>query len=532
VDDIELTIRDAWIRLRDDVLANRDELRRRVIRMERPDVGRPLREWCLALRAGDTRLRGPLVDVQPASAVNPKRNGGHAVAHTVTITTSALRKLCAPVYLEGLTLDEAAARLGVYKQVLVAARVRGTIRCRYVEGLGGFWGKPRPVLHGEELDPMRRGFEPPDEALGYTALFDPQRVPEGIAQTLVRVPIERPRGPDYRDRSGLHPEHPLNDPGDDAPRKRPRLPPAPTQDIGAWYKWKGEEYIGYDWRSTNPRVKARYEAHQQKKALAREAQRRRYRERPPPSKSRGSIEFKGFSWLCPRCGKRGRVLYYPLAAINLLESEPRERAALRRAGVRAAPRPPRVAGFACWRCHGMRGLSRAPGKLRGFWNDLVAHLSGGLLYGREVARPAWISPVRKVAYHTHPGARPPLRRLAVQERLLMGWTHKRIAADLGIGMGTVETHVRDIYRQHRVHDRRALARQLGVKLMMKREQVGARLGAGQSYKQIAREMGISYWSVKGHARVLRRQIVSRETGVEGCEASSDRGTRRASPAAK
>lgn len=401
------------------------------------------------------------------------------------------------------------------KQDLFYARVTGTIRCRYVEGLGGYWGKPRPVLHGEELNPTRRGFDPPDEALGYTASFDARRVPDGIAQTLARVPIERPRGPDYRDRRALHPEHPLNDPGDAAPpRRNRRVAPPPTQDIGAWYKWKGDEYIGYDWRSTNPIVKANYEAHQRKKALAREAQRRRYRERPPPSKSRGSIELKGWSWLCPRCGKRARVLYYPLPAINLLESDPRERAALRRAGVRPPPRAPRVAGFACWGCHGLRGLSRAPGKMRGFWNDLVAHLTGGLLYGREVARPAWLTPVRKIAYHPHPNARPPLRRLAVQERLLMGWPYKRIAADLGIATGTVQTHVRDIYRQHRVHDRRELARHLGVKLLMKRDQIGERLGAGQSYKQIAREMGISYWSVKAHARAFRRKAVSPRGYVE------------------
>src|SRR5688500_10757867 len=345
MDDIALAIRDAWNRVRDDVLANRDELRKRVIRMERPDVGRPLREWCLAIRAGDTRLRGPLVDVEPAAAVDPKRNGGHAVAHQVTITTSALHKLCAPVYLEGLTLDEAADRLGVCKQNLVRARVKGTIRCRYVEGLGGYWGKPRPVLHGEELDPTRRGFEPPDEALGYTAAFDPRRVPEGIAQTLARVPIERPRGPDYRDRRGLHPEHPLNDPGGDAPRTRPRLPPAPTQDIGAWYKWKGDEYIGYDWRSTNPMVKANYEAHERRKAEAREGKRRRYRENPPPSKSKGSLSFVGWRWVCARCGKRVQVLFQPLPAINLLETYPHDRAALRRAGVRPLPRS-RVKGFA------------------------------------------------------------------------------------------------------------------------------------------------------------------------------------------
>jgi hypothetical protein len=39
------------------------------------------------------------------------------------------------------------------------------------------------------------------------------------------------------------------------------------------------------------------------------------------------------------------------------------------------------------------------------WNELVAYLSGGLLYGREVARPAWLKPERRRAYHARPGRR-------------------------------------------------------------------------------------------------------------------------------
>src|SRR5688572_26343144 len=171
MDDIELAIQDAWTRVRDDVLADREELRRRVIRMQRPGVGRPIRDWCLAIRAGDTRLIPPLVDAEPIAALDPKRNAGHRAAHRVTITTAALRTLCAPVNLDGLTLHEAAARLGVNRGSLVHARVSGTIRCRYVEGLGGWWCHPRPLLHAEELNPSRRRYEPPDEALGYTANF-------------------------------------------------------------------------------------------------------------------------------------------------------------------------------------------------------------------------------------------------------------------------------------------------------------------------------------------------------------------------
>jgi DNA-binding NarL/FixJ family response regulator len=97
-----------------------------------------------------------------------------------------------------------------------------------------------------------------------------------------------------------------------------------------------------------------------------------------------------------------------------------------------------------------------------FWNDLVAHLSGGLLYGAEVSRPAWLTRQRRRPYAPRPNAPPAHRRLMVQERLLKGWPYKRIAADMHISPGTVDTHAQAIYAQHRVHGRAALIRQLGA----------------------------------------------------------------------
>lgn len=512
MDDIELAIHAAWDRVRDDVLGDREELRRRVIRRERPHIGRPIREWCLAVRAGDTRLTEPLVELEPFSALDPELNDGRFAPHEVTLTTAALRKLCAPVNLEGLTLDEAAAKLGVTKMNLVPARIKGTIRARYVEGLGGRWGRPRPLLHAEELNPTKRGFSSPDDAYGHIATFYGQNVPEGICQTIQRVPLERERGPDYRDRRDLHPEHPLNDPGDAPPRRSRRLPlPPPDVDLGAWYKWKGDEYIGYDWRNPDPMVKANYEAHQRSKALAREARRRRYRENPPPSKSKGSVTFIGWRWVCPKCAKRVQVVFCPLPAINLVERYPRDREALQRAGVRSKPRS-RVSGFACADCHGVRVLSRAT-NLRDFWNELIAHLTGGLLYGREVERPQWLTPQRRRPYALHPNAPPAHRRLAVQERLLKGWSYKRIASEMGITAGTVDTHARHIYKQHRVHGRWELARQLGVPLtrpITKGEQIRHRLADGQTYNQIAAAMGMTYHCVKQYAYEMRHQRNSRQ----------------------
>ena len=48
--------------------------------------------------------------------------------------------------------------------------------------------------------------------------------------------------------------------------------------------------------------------------------------------------------------------------------------------------------FACDHCWGVKHFSLSDH--RG-WNEFGTHLSGGLLFGREVARPAWVRYHRK-----------------------------------------------------------------------------------------------------------------------------------------
>ena len=101
---------------------------------------------------------------------------------------------------------------------------------------------------------------------------------------------------------------------------------------------------------------------------------------------------------------------------------------------------------------------------RNGWNELVCYLSGGLLYGSEVQRPSWLTPDRKRPYRAIPSRAPSERRAQVQERLLKGWSYKRIAQDLGVAEGTIMGCASRVYAQHGVHSRAELARKLGVTL--------------------------------------------------------------------
>jgi DNA-binding CsgD family transcriptional regulator len=108
--------------------------------------------------------------------------------------------------------------------------------------------------------------------------------------------------------------------------------------------------------------------------------------------------------------------------------------------------------FACKRCHDIRYFNR---RSRDAWNHLVAHLTGGLLYGHEVEKPAWFQLEKRKPYRPQENPHSPRRR-QVLARLLEGLTYNQIARDLNIARPTVNHHVKTIYKQHDVHSRRQL----------------------------------------------------------------------------
>ncbi len=146
--------------------------------------------------------------------------------------------------------------------------------------------------------------------------------------------------------------------------------------------------------------------------------------KPKPSTSAGSLHFNGYQWLCPACGKACRTLYLPVGPINLLKrSQPRL------AHCVDIPQTKLAGTFACKHCHGVRYFTSLG---KGGWNDLISYLTGGLLYGREVPKPAWFKPQRKIAYRPHPNAPPSKRRPQVTELLMEGLSNGAIAKTLGI----------------------------------------------------------------------------------------------------
>lgn len=117
---------------------------------------------------------------------------------------------------------------------------------------------------------------------------------------------------------------------------------------------------------------------------------------------KGVERFRGWSWLCPGCGRRARFLHIPTRGDVYRErwagatrwarerggvpgacegvSDGRWGAAWSAAfetGEEAEP----MQTLACYRCH---GVDHGAGGEANRWNQVVTVLSGGLLFGREV----------------------------------------------------------------------------------------------------------------------------------------------------
>jgi DNA-binding CsgD family transcriptional regulator len=183
------------------------------------------------------------------------------------------------------------------------------------------------------------------------------------------------------------------------------------------------------------------------------------------------------------------------------------------AAEQAAPRH-----FACNACNRVARFSRVNDNM---WNEVVACLSRGLLYGHEVERPACVTAARKVPFVPHRRSPSPVnvrRRERVCARLIAGWSYKRIAAELGISFNAVHGDAKALFKQHGVRGRQALARQLGAPaepLMSKWARVCAGVAAGKSHAQIARETGIARRMVATYAWKFRRANGASIVGAGG-----------------
>jgi hypothetical protein len=242
-EDLEKLLREAWARVGPGVMGDARELARRLARGESRWHRRPLREWCLAVRASDGRIDPSSAIMVPDDAAYPGRPDLYR-RHELTLDALLLGKLCRLALPEGHSIDETAKMLGTSRMALKFARLNGVLRTRHIPGRRGPW----PILYADRaLDPNRPGLFAPDAIFSCLRHRLIEQIPADLEQIVVRVPLFRAMTAGHRYAEHRHPE--LDGSRRNASR---RLPPPPPDTV--WYKWsRSGHYLGDDpsnWRKS------------------------------------------------------------------------------------------------------------------------------------------------------------------------------------------------------------------------------------------------------------------------------------------
>src|SRR5437867_12771859 len=102
MNDVDRLILEAWEKLGPGIVGDSDELNRRLARRRTKLMTRPVRAWCIAVRASDRRITPAHWVIFPEHAMDldHEEHPYEPIEHEVTIQTYALRKFCRPVRLD------------------------------------------------------------------------------------------------------------------------------------------------------------------------------------------------------------------------------------------------------------------------------------------------------------------------------------------------------------------------------------------------------------------------------------------------
>src|SRR5438093_11892088 len=97
--EVERAIRQSWLRVRNQILSDPQELHRRLARRRLKTLARPPRAWCIAIRASDRRITPThwIITPEHAMDLNHPEHPYEPIEHEVTIQTHAMRRYCHPV---------------------------------------------------------------------------------------------------------------------------------------------------------------------------------------------------------------------------------------------------------------------------------------------------------------------------------------------------------------------------------------------------------------------------------------------------
>lgn len=322
---IDALLLEAWHEVSAELESKPYKLARRMERTQRKELRRPVRAWCVALRASDSRIGAH--ELRAEGDVERCRRG---YTHHVELTGERLRELCRPVRIDwpGVAVAEAARALGRDVRTVQRWSDVGVLQKRH-DAEPGRRGLPtRWVWSDKAIDPQADDGRGPWAVWGSLWQGLSGRVPADFVQRVERTPRLRDSAKDWRT---------------------------------AGDAWPGR-YRGWDWLCPG-RVVCDGTTTGQHLRCGRVCKKLWL---PLPAWTIGDA-------LGDRAGEAWRMM-------ERVGGDP---------SASASPTPRawgmQARGLACSRCWGLRFDSYASVPAEA-WNRFVSVVSGGLLYGREVDR--------------------------------------------------------------------------------------------------------------------------------------------------
>lgn len=195
MDELDRRLLEAWHKVSAELEAKPWKLGRRMERASRKELRRPVRAWCVALRASDARLGAH--ELCTEAEVEKCRRG---YTHELVMTGDRLRALCASVRIDwpGVELREAAGLLGRDVRTVHRWSEVGVLSYRR-EPVPGRRGKASRFVWSERaLDPQADDGRGPWAAWGSLWQGLASRLPSGFEQVLTRTPRLRDSAKDGR----------------------------------------------------------------------------------------------------------------------------------------------------------------------------------------------------------------------------------------------------------------------------------------------------------------------------------------------
>lgn len=201
MDELDQALLEAWGRVSAALADQPWALARRIERVSRKELRRPVRAWCVALRASDARIGAEQIGSR--FSIDCWRSGRN---HRLVLRGKWLRRLCRPVRINwpGVPVSEAAALLGRDERTVWSWVKKGVFEVDR-QGAVGRRGQARHLVwSARALDPQADDGRGPWEAWGTLWQGLAERIPEGLEQRVERVARVRHKAADAGGQAGAY----------------------------------------------------------------------------------------------------------------------------------------------------------------------------------------------------------------------------------------------------------------------------------------------------------------------------------------